>query len=305
MMKDEIEKFTGYLQNTKKSSNNTVMSYRRDLNKFCSFMDAKEVIGIGNVSDTNLNSYVLYLENQGLSSATISRNIASIKAFFLYLLREGKIKQDPTVQLKPPKCEKKKPKTLTMEEVELLLKQPQGDRPKDLRDKAMLELLYATGLRVSELINLKLSDVNLQMGFLVCNDNAKTRVIPMDSVALQALDVYIKSSREQMSRDSDYLFVNCYGTQMTRQGFWKILKFYAKKAGIEKEIAPHMIRHSFASHLVENGADLHAVQEMLGHSDIATTQIYVNLENNTKLKEVYAKAHPREKRSKPSLGDNN
>lgn len=298
MMKEEIEKFTSYLKNTKKSSNNTIMSYQRDLNKMCSFMEAKEVAGIGNINDTNLNSYVLYLENQGLSSATISRNIASIKAFFLYLLREGKVKKDPTMLLKPPKCEKKKPKTLTMEEVELLLRQPQGDRPKDLRDKAMLELLYATGLRVSELINLKLSDVNLQMGFLVCSDNSKNRVIPMDSIALQALDDYIAYSREQMSKGSDYLFVNCYGTQMTRQGFWKILKFYAKKAGIEKEIGPHMIRHSFALHLVENGADLHAVQEMLGHSDIATTQIYVNMDDNSRLKEVYTKAHPREQRVK-------
>lgn len=296
MMKDEIEKFTYYLKNVKKSSNNTVMSYQRDLNKLCSFMEAKNVVEIESINDTNLNSYVLYMENQGLSSATISRTIASIKAFFLYLLREGKVKQDPTVLLKPPKCEKKKPKTLTMEEVKLLLKQPQGNRPKDIRDKAMLELLYATGLRVSELINLKLTDVNLQMGFLVCNDNLKSRVIPMDSVALQALDTYLTTCRKQMSKENDYLFVNRYGTQMTRQGFWKILKFYANKAGIEKEIGPHMIRHSFASHLVENGADLHAVQEMLGHSDIATTQIYVNSKNNARLKEVYTKAHPREQR---------
>lgn len=296
MIKDEIEKFIGYLKNTKRSSDNTVLSYRRDLNKFATFMEAKEVVEIENINDTNLNSYLLYLETQGFSLATISRNIASIRAFFLYLLREGKIKRDPTMLIKTPKCERKKPKTLTMEEVELLLKQPEGNRPKELRDKAMMELLYATGLRVSELINLKVTDVNMQMGFLVCNDNVKTRVIPLDAVALKALEIYITSARELMSKENDYLFVNCHGKQMTRQGFWKIFKFYAKKAGIEKEIAPHTIRHSFASHLIENGADLHAVQEMMGHSDIATTQIYVNVDSSKRLKEVYTKAHPREKR---------
>ena len=297
MMKEEMEKFIDYLKKVKKSSNNTIMSYQRDLNKLCSFMNTKEIMEVKDISDTNLNSYVLYMENQGLSSATISRNIASIRAFFLYLLRNGMISQDPTIQLKPPKLEKKKPQILSTEEIELLLQQPEGDRPKELRDKAMLALLYATGLRVSELVNLKLSDINLEMGFIVCYFQNKNRVIPMDSVALKTLKDYIVYSREEMNKDSEYLFVNCYGVQMTRQGVWKVIKSYAKKAGIEKEIAPNMIRHSFASHLIENGANLTAVQEMLGHSDIATTQIYIN-QKNLKLKEVYAKAHPREQKEK-------
>ena len=231
-----------------------------------------------------------------MSTATVSRNIASIKAFFIFLLRKGDITEDPSEVLKPPKIEKKTPVILTTEEVNLLLEQPGGKTPKDIRDKAMLELLYATGIRVSELINLRMKDVNLSLDYIQCKDSNNDRVIPFTKETKQALEDYINNAREALCNgDQDYLFTNCQGSPMTRQGFWKIIKYYSGKAGIKKDITPHTIRHSFAMHLVNNGADLKAVQEMLGHSDISTTQIYVKANANSKLKEVYEKAHPRAK----------
>ena len=234
------------------------------------------------------------LEQQGLSQATISRNISSMKSFFMYLFRQGVVADDYTDQLKPPKLEKKVPDTLSVAEVNLLLEQPQRSTPKEVRDKAMLELLYATGMRVSELISLKLSDVNLPLGYILCRDTNKERVIPIENAAKNALSVYINTVRAGICGDSEYLFVNMKGQPMSRQGFWKLIKSYAKKAGIDKDITPHMIRHSFASHLVSNGADLKAVQEMLGHSDISTTQIYLR-SRQSRIKEEYEKAHPRAK----------
>jgi integrase/recombinase XerD len=229
-----------------------------------------------------------------MSSATVSRNIASIKAFFLYLLKQGVISEDPSDTLKPPKIEKKAPMVLTVEEVNLLLEQPNGSSPKEIRDKAMLEMLYATGIRVSELISLKVRDVNLSMKFLQCHDNNKERVIPFTNETKDALENYLYHARDAMCKEEqEVLFTNCQGAPMTRQGFWKIIKYYSSKAGIKKDITPHTIRHSFAMHLVNNGADLKSVQEMLGHSDISTTQIYMKANANTKLKEVYEKAHPR------------
>ena len=295
-MLQKINEFVDYLTNVKKASTNTIASYRRDLNKLYNYLNSIDVTDVKKVTGTNLNSYVLQIEKQGMSTATVSRNIASIKAFFIFLLRKGDITEDPSEVLKPPKIEKKTPVILTTEEVNLLLEQPGGKTPKDIRDKAMLELLYATGIRVSELINLRMKDVNLSLDYIQCKDSNNDRVIPFTKETKQALEDYINNAREALCNgDQDYLFTNCQGSPMTRQGFWKIIKYYSGKAGIKKDITPHTIRHSFAMHLVNNGADLKAVQEMLGHSDISTTQIYVKANANSKLKEVYEKAHPRAK----------
>lgn len=293
-MREEIVAFEDYLRTVKRSSKNTVAAYSRDLTKLENFMKEQGKHSVDEITATNLTTYVLYLERQGLSTATISRNIASVRAFFLYLLRQDRISQDPSEQLKPPRVEKKLPETLTVEEVNLLLEQPGGKTPKELRDKAMLELLYATGMRVSELVALRLQDVNLTMGYICCRDGEKERIIPIETAAETALVQYIKEARPHLCGETDYLFTNCQGGSMTRQGFWKIIKHYAAMAGIEKDITPHMIRHSFATHLVDNGADLRAVQEMLGHSDISTTQIYMK-KSAVRLKEVYDQAHPRAK----------
>ena len=293
-MLQKIDEFVEYLTNVKKSSKNTIASYKRDLVKLYHYLEAFGYNGWEDVTGTNLNSYILMIEKNGMSSATVSRNIASIKSFYLYLLKQGIIKEDPSDTLKPPKIEKKAPVILTIEEVNLLLSQPNGDTPKEIRDKAMLELLYATGIRVSELIGLKLSDVNLSMDYIQCHENGKDRVIPFTNETKEALEKYLETSREALCKeDQGYLFTNCQGDPMTRQGFWKLIKYYSTKAGIKKDITPHTIRHSFAMHLVGNGADLKSVQEMLGHSDISTTQIYLRTTANTRLKEVYEKAHPR------------
>lgn len=293
-MLQKIEEFVDYLTNVKRASKNTIASYRRDLVKLNNYLTDLGCDNLSEVTNTNLNSYILMIEKQGMSSATVSRNIASIKAFFLYLLKQGVISEDPSDMLKPPKIEKKAPMVLTIEEINLLLEQPNGNTPKDIRDKAMLELLYATGMRVSELIGLKVKDVNLALDIIQCHDDNKERIIPFTNETRAALENYLKNARDVLCKDDqDYLFTNCQGSPMTRQGFWKIIKYYAAKAGIKKDITPHTIRHSFAMHLVNNGADLKAVQEMLGHSDISTTQIYIKANANVKLKEVYEKAHPR------------
>ena len=293
-MEREIMNFISYLHNIKKTSNNTELSYKRDLGKMRQYLEENGISGLNDITEEVLDSYIVYLEENQLAAATISRNIASIKAFFHYLAKEGVIEKDISVGLKAPKIEKKMPEILTPEEVIWLLEQPKGDTPKEIRDKAMLELLYATGIRVTELITLKVSDVNMQMGFIICRDGSKERVIPFGAAAKKAMTNYLDKARNVMLFDlqSDILFVNCSGQPMSRQGFWKLIKYYAKKAGIIADITPHTLRHSFAAHLVENGADLRSVQEMLGHSDISTTQVYATLTHN-RIREVYSKAHPR------------
>lgn len=293
-MELEINTFITYLHNVKKMSLNTELSYRRDLTKLVNYLTEQGINDPSKVSENNLNSYILFLEENNFSAATVSRSIACIKTFYHYLYKEGKVETDISGHLRAPKVEKKIPKILTTQEVIRLLEQPKGDAPKDVRDKAMLELLYATGIRVTELITLKVSDLNLQMGYIVCKDANKERVIPYGHEARTAIIKYLESSRAIMLEDakSDILFVNCSGLPMSRQGFWKLIKYYAKKAGIEADITPHTLRHSFAAHLVENGADLRSVQEMLGHSDISTTQVYANM-NHSHIREVYSKAHPR------------
>lgn len=294
LMEREVQEYISYLHNVKHTSNNTEMSYKRDLLKVCHFMQERGITSAAAVKEQDLKAYIHALEEQKLAAATVSRNIASIKAFFLYLFSEGKIQNDAALCLKAPKIEKKMPEILTMGEVSALLEQANGDSPKEIRDKAMLELLYATGIRVTELISLKVSDVNLPMHFIMCRDPHKERMIPFGTQAHDALERYLGGVRAEMVEDksSEILFANCSGKPMSRQGFWKLIKFYAKKAGITADITPHTLRHSFAAHLVENGADLKSVQEMLGHSDISTTQIYANM-NHNRIREVYAKAHPR------------
>ena len=294
-MEQAIEAFIGYLHNVKGTAENTRLSYRRDLNKLRDFLAAHGVTQVQEISATNLNSYVLYLERERFAPATVSRNIASIKAFYHFLWKEHIVKEDITEGLKAPKVTKKLPEILTVSEVDRLLAQPSKDTPKEIRDKAMLELLYATGIRVTELVSLKLSDINLKMNFIICREgNKQERAIPFGGKARNALLAYLEHGRDALTinESEDTLFLNCSGQPMSRQGFWKLLKNYAEKAQINVEITPHTLRHSFAAHLVENGADLYSVQEMLGHSDISTTQVYANI-NRNRLREVYAKAHPR------------
>lgn len=293
-MEKEIKAFITYLHNVKGTSANTEMSYKRDLEKVYHFMAERGISEIAAVSGHDLEDYVKYLEDQKFAAATVSRNIASLKAFYHYMVQEGMVSEDISESLKAPKIEKKIPEIMSPDEVVRLLEQPSGNSPKEIRDKAMLELLYATGIRVTELITLKVSDVNMSMSFILCRDRNKERVIPFGAEARNALSRYLDGTRAEMleNKASDVLFANCSGQQMSRQGFWKLIKYYAKKADIKADITPHTLRHSFAAHLVENGADLRSVQEMLGHSDISTTQIYANL-NHSHIREVYAKAHPR------------
>ena len=293
-MEQHMVDFTEYLRNEKKSSENTVLSYSRDLKGFCRFMKENGVSEAEQVNRTNVMAYVYALQKQQKAGATVSRTIASIRSFYQFLQRKGCVTENPAADLELPKVEKKAPEILPLEKVELLLEQPNGEEDKEIRDKAMLELLYATGIRVTELISLKLTDLNLPLEYIRCGSEPKSRVIPIGVQARLSLCRYIEKVREHMisKPEEESLFVNCSGKPMTRQGFWKIVKAHAKRTGIAEEITPHTLRHSFAAHLIENGADLRSVQEMLGHSDISTTQIYTRL-TNQKLKTVYAKAHPR------------
>lgn len=293
-MQKEIDAFISYLHNVKKTSTNTELSYQRDLKKFVAFLEGRNVKTVKDITEEDLEGYMEYMVKEEFKPATVSRNVASIKALFHYLAYENMVDKDISGVLKSPKIEKKAPEIMTMNEVNQLLEQPNGETPKEIRDKAMLELLYATGIRVSELITLKCSDLNLQMNYIVCNHGSKERIIPFGLKARNALIKYLEISREAlvMNNKADELFVNCSGVPMSRQGFWKLIKYYSRKAGITSDITPHTLRHSFAAHLVENGADLKSVQEMLGHSDISTTQIYANM-NHNHLREVYQKAHPR------------
>ena len=293
-MQQDIDAFISYLHNVKKTSSNTELSYQRDLKKFVVFLNGRGVKEVGDIKKEDLTAYMDYMTDEEFKPATVSRNVASIKALFHFLVYEGKVAEDISGVLKSPKIEKKAPEIMTMSEVNTLLEQPNGDTPKEIRVKAMLELLYATGIRVSELITLKGEDLNLQMNYIIIHHGNKDRIIPFGLKARNALLRYLENSREAlvMNNKADELFVNCSGVPMSRQGFWKLIKYYSRKAGITTDITPHTLRHSFAAHLVENGADLKSVQEMLGHSDISTTQIYANM-NHNHLREVYQKAHPR------------
>lgn len=275
-MLSDITNFAEYLREVKKTSRNTELSYQRDLIQLSAYLEEQGITEVGKVTKTSLNSYILYLEREGKATTTISRMLASMKAFFHYEFSLGKIPKDPAELLKAPKIEKKAPTILSVEEVEMLMAQPKGKKPKEIRDKAMLELLYATGIRVSELVHLELTDVNLPVGFITCRDDQKERNIPFGCTTKKALVDYLENGRESLlkGKEANWLFVNCSGKAMSRQGFWKIIKYYGEMAGIQSDITPHSLRHSFAAHLLKNGADVRAVQNMLGHSDMATTQVY-------------------------------
>lgn len=293
-MEENVDDYIEYLRGTKHLSDNTTVSYRRDLKKFIDFLEKSQVKTLDKVTVTNMNAYIMFLEKGGCATSTVSRNIVSMKSFFQYLLQNGIVEEDPTILIKPPSVEKKAPTILTVKQVDELLKQPSGNSIKEIRDKAMLELLYATGIRVSELIRLKVQDVNLKSDYILCNDKGKERVVPFGVMAKQAILRYLSESRVQLLKgnESDFLFVNCSGKEMSRQGFWKIIKLYRERAGIMEEITPHTLRHSFAMHLVENGADLTAVQEMMGHSVLSSTQMYANMKN-ARIREEYNRTHPR------------
>ena len=294
MIQKSIDAYVRYLHDVKKTSYNTEMSYQRDLNKMHKYLQENGIKKSAHITEDVLEGYVAYLKEQNFANATMSRHIAAMKGWFLFMVKEGMVEEDVAGNLKAPKIEKKAPDILKMEEVVKLLEEPKGSNPKELRDKAMLELLYATGIRVTELISLTTAQLNMQMNYIICNDGQKDRIIPFGIKAREALLNYLEYSRSIMLHNpkSDILFVNCSGQSMSRQGFWKLIKHYATKAGITADITPHTLRHSFAAHLIENGADLKSVQEMMGHSDISTTQIYANL-NQNKLRDVYSKAHPR------------
>lgn len=294
-MEDHLQSFMHYLTVEKGLSKNTLESYKRDLKQFTSYLKQKHPVKIEETSRQNIVSYLMSLREQGKATSTISRNMASIRAFYQFLLKDQIITSDPSILLETPKIERRLPKILSIAEVEILLQTPQSSTSFGQRDRAMLELLYATGIRVSELISLSIEDVHLQMGFVKClGKGSKERVIPLGRVAIESLEQYLQVGRYKLNKNkrSKALFLNHHGNPISRQGFWKIIKKHAKDAGIKKEITPHTVRHSFATHLLENGADLRSVQEMLGHADISTTQIYTHV-TKTRLKDVYSKAHPR------------
>lgn len=287
-----VVEFTDYLRIEKRHSLNTVDGYRRDITRFFSFNSQATITGL---TASDIREFLLSLHNQGLSSRTIGRSLSSLKSFFRYLVGEGRITENPVETLESPKVWRKLPDTLSLEEVESLLNQPDVDTLRGLRDKAMLEVLYATGVRVSELISLKLGDLNLEVGFLRSYGKGdKERVIPLGEVAQGYIEAYVRQSRPKLLKNSNIsaLFVSQRKSAMTRQGFWKILKRYVRQANISVTVSPHTLRHAFATHLLERGADLRSVQQMLGHSDISTTQIYTHVLQK-RMREVFEECHPR------------
>ncbi len=290
---DHLPGYEKWLTTEKKAAPNTLSSYLRDVRQFLTYLSVNDMEP-ERVNQRTLEQFMKHLAAQGKSKSTITRSVASLKSFYTYLLIEGYVSSNPAKSIAPIKAERKLPQILTSKEVDLFLEQPECSDAKGYRDKAMLELLYATGIRVSELINLDLSNLNLSASIIRCESRGKERIIPLYPSAVRALAEYVEKVRPQMVErpDEPALFVNLNGRRMSRQGFWKIIKYYQEKAGIQKDITPHTLRHSFAAHLLENGADLRSIQEMLGHADISSTQIYTQVVGQ-KLKDVYAKAHPR------------
>lgn len=293
-MLDLIQAYENYLTKVKHASANTIASYMRDIRHFSQWLSMSEGVDVIDATQLNISEYLRHQESDGRSGATISRNLASIKNFYLYLVSSGFLERTPVLDVHVDRGEKKLPQILTGREIELLLSQPVCVDAKGYRDKAMLEVMYATGMRVTELISLDIDDVNLDLGIIKCNGSKKTRAIPLYPMALRALSIYIHEIRDSMLADPDEsaLFVNVGGVRMSRQGFWKILKHYQETAHIEKDITPHTLRHSFAVHLLENGADVGSLQELMGHCDISSTQMYTQMINQ-KLKSVYDKCHPK------------
>ena len=293
-MLDFICAYENYLTKVKQASSNTVASYLRDIRQFADWLDRSEEKSVVDATQLNISDFLSHLEQEGRSGATMSRCLASLKNFYAYLVSTGFMEKTPVTDIRIDRGEKKLPQILTGREIELLLAQPVCVDAKGFRDKAMLEVMYATGIRVSELIELDVDDVNLDLGIIKCAGAKKSRAIPLYPGALRALTTYLRDIRGALiaSNDEKALFVNIGGARMSRQGFWKILKHYQNTAHIEKDITPHTLRHSFAVHLLENGADLGSVQELMGHSDISSTQMYTHMINQ-KLKSVYEKCHPK------------
>jgi len=292
-MEEQLSLFFGFLENDKKVSNNTLQSYERDLKQYEKYLNeqGKEY---AQETDEGIKDYITYMQEIGKKSSTISRGLASIRSFYQYEVKNKEIENDPTEGISSPKIEKRVPSVLTTSEVSLLLDQPKPVDLKGTRDKAMLEFAYATGMRVTEIISLNIDDVDLVKGYATCKNGKKERTVPLGEMSLKALKEYVEKARGIMLKDEKEkaLFVNVNGQRLTRQGFWKIIKYYKEQAHIEKDITPHVLRHSFATHLLQNGADLKSIQTMLGHSDILSTQVYMQFQDES-LKKIYKKAHPR------------
>ena len=292
-MEEQLNLFFEFLENEKKASNNTLQSYKRDIKQYEKYLNTVEK-EFDKITNEEIKEYIEYMQEIGKKPSTISRGLASIRSFYQFEIRNKIIEKDPTEGIQSPKIEKRVPSVLTSKEVELLLEQPKNIDLKGTRDKAMLEFAYATGMRVTEIISLNVDDINLEQGYATCRNGRKERSVPIGNLSLKALKEYILKTRKIMIKDENEkaLFVNVNGKRLTRQGFWKIIKYYKEQAHIEKDITPHVLRHSFATHLLQNGADLKSIQTMLGHSDILSTQIYMQFQDET-LKNIYKKAHPR------------
>jgi len=281
VMNGFLDEYEIYLTDEKQLSPNTLECYMRDIHQYIIFLEDRELYDIRSTKISHIQEYMDNIKKQGVSSSTILRKLSSLRSYYGFLMQKNYIKEDPTANLERPKNKRKLPNVLTVQEVNRLLAQPRGKDPKSIRDKAMLELLYATGIRVSEIISLKVSDIDIENKQLICRSSGKKRVVPVDSNALHYIKVYLKEARHELVRNKDEktLFVNYHGKPMTRQGFWKIVKYYKEKAKIDKKITPHTLRHSFAIRLLNKGTDIKVVQKMLGHSDLSTTQIYTQLPN--------------------------
>ena len=292
-MEEQLNLFFGFLENEKKVSVNTLQSYKRDLKQFEKYLEISEE-KYKDLTDEGIKDYIKYMQEEGKKPSTISRGLASIRSFYQYEAKNKVVEKDPTEGIQSPKIEKRVPSVLTSNEVALLLDQPKNVDLKGTRDKAMLEFAYATGMRVTEIISLNVDDINLETGYATCKNGKKERTVPIGEMSLKALKDYMLNARQTMIKDDNEkaLFVNVNGQRLTRQGFWKIIKYYKEQAHIDKDITPHVLRHSFATHLLQNGADLKSIQTMLGHSDILSTQIYMQFQDES-LKNVYKKAHPR------------
>ena len=293
-MEEQLNLFFDFLENEKKVSINTLQSYKRDLKQFEKYMLEEEREDYSELTEEGIKTYLAHMQEIGKKPSTISRGLASIRSFYQYEVKNKVVEKDPTEGIQSPKIEKRVPNVLTSNEVALLLEQPKNVNLKGIRDKAMLEFAYATGMRVTEIISLNVEDINLETGYATCRNGKKERTVPIGNMSLKALKDYILNARKIMIKDEkqNALFVNVNGKRLTRQGFWKIIKYYKDKAHKDKDITPHVLRHSFATHLLQNGADLKSIQTMLGHSDILSTQVYMQFQDES-LKNIYKKAHPR------------
>ena len=293
-MEEQLNLFFDFLENEKKVSINTLQSYKRDLKQFEKYMLEEEREDYSELTEEGIKTYLAHMQEIGKKPSTISRGLASIRSFYQYEVKNKVVEKDPTEGIQSPKIEKRVPNVLTSNEVALLLEQPKNVNLKGIRDKAMLEFAYATGMRVTEIISLNVEDINLETGYATCRNGKKERTVPIGNMSLKALKDYILNARKIMIKDEkqNALFVNVNGKHLTRQGFWKIIKYYKDQAHIDKDITPHVLRHSFATHLLQNGADLKSIQTMLGHSDILSTQVYMQFQDES-LKNIYKKAHPR------------